>query len=730
MKTKAPKVNNSKGGTAVPASLLIVALLVLGTVAYWNSFAVPLVFDDFLTIQKNTGVQFGDYLTPEILGTRPLLYLTFALNFLVHGQDVWGYHLVNLALHLGNGILVFFIVANLFGRVIPARPLSYAFLAAAFFVLHPIQTESVTYISSRSELLSALFFNLSVLLFVRRRPEGIGFLWSLVAAVPFLLGLFSKETVITLPAILLLIDFLFLSSGEVRAVVKRWAFYSTFVVGGVVASYLLLTRVLVESIGEAVPGQLSRFQYLWTEARAVTTYLRFVVLPVNLNLDHDFRPSLTLLEPSVILALLFIGSLLIGCYRFRKREPLLSLGVLWFLITLSPTSSIVPIPDTLVEHRLYLPMVGLCVAFPILLEWILRRFKHYLAVSTVPVGLAIVTVLMVGTILRNQVWADEVTLWKDVVAKSPAKARAYNSLAIAYSKRADYDNSIATLNRGLERVSGAVERRAFVEALGNMYLQLRRFPEAIDAFEKTTQVADKKASAFAYNNLGVAYLRLLQDLEGRRSQLGDAQFQIQREGALDKSETALSRSMELDPTFFWPYDSYISVLFERGKADAFNSGLQASISQKPDARAFYGLGKIAMLGGDFATAAGYLEKATELNAAEKVPFLHLGFSLSQLSRLDEAVQSYIRAIRIDPQFIDARQNLGLVYIQQKQYSKALESFQEVLRVDPNHVPTHLEMAKILIEQGDRRQAREHLSIVLGMEPQNELARQLLQMIGS
>ena len=152
---------------ALPAGLLFLAALI----AYWNSFRVPLVFDDLLTIQRNAGVRFGEFHWG--LAGRAVLYLTFTLNHVWSGQEVWSYHFINFCLHFLNGLLVFLLAEQVFRRVEinDLRPRLYAGLAAAFFLVHPVQTESVTYISSRSELLSTFFYLLGLLTFVLW-PEG------------------------------------------------------------------------------------------------------------------------------------------------------------------------------------------------------------------------------------------------------------------------------------------------------------------------------------------------------------------------------------------------------------------------------------------------------------------------------------------------------------------------------------------------------------------------------
>ncbi len=711
----------SNPSTAV--SILILA--VVAVIAYWNSFNVPMVFDDLPSIQKNAGVQFGDYLRPEIGMNRPLLYVTFTINYLLHQERVWGYHLVNLILHLLTGIVIFFVASNIFSRIIPdeSRVRLYSLLAASFFLLHPIQTESVTYISSRSESMSTLFFALGVLIFLKRSADGIGFLWSLVVLIPFLLGLGSKETVITLPATLVLIDFLFLSGGQARPVLKRWTFYATFVVGGVAAAYFLITRILTGSIGPGLQGHLSRYEYFLTQIRVIVSYARLVVLPVDLNLDYDVRPSTSIFEPAVILSLLFLGGLIALAWILRKKEPVLSFAILWFFITLSPTSSFIPILDTMFEHRLYLPMVAICLAFPILAD---RLFQKRAVAACIAALLA----LTVATIRRNAVWQSDLTLWADVVAKSPAKARGYNSLALGHFKRAQYDKAIVDLKLGMDHVSGKMDRRSFTEALGNMYLQLGRLQEAAAAFEETTQVDDAAAAALGYNNLGNAYMRIYRELEQRRAQLGEAEFQSQARDALGKAEAALVKSVQLNPSLFWPYDLYIDVVFTSGQANLLVDQMQNHLLKQKDARAYYAIGKIAMLRKDYNTAAAFFKDATALDPAQKVMYFNYAYVLERLQRLEEAKACYTQALRLDPLFGDAHHNLGLIYSRQRNFPSALNEFEASLRLNPTRQQTHLEMAKIFIETGNRQQAREHLSQVLSVSPQDPEARQLLQMIGS
>lgn len=363
-------LDKDKRGESIGTAWALLVLALITAIAYWNSFKTPFVFDDFLTIQKNAGVRFGDFLHPALFGTRSILYMTFAANYLANGQTVWGYHLVNLLLHVLNGVLVFLIAARLFreaGSLQTEEEHIFAFWASALFLLHPVQTESVTYISSRSELLSTFFYVLVFFVYISVPPRRIGFLFSLIVAIPFLLGLMSKETVITLPASLLLFEFIFRSRGEIRPLFSKWPFYITLFSFGAIAVYFLFTRVLVGTIGR-IDGNLSPWSYFLTESRVMIRYLRLLILPVGLNLDYDFASSHSIFEIRVIASLLVLICLAAGAWHFRRRQPLAAFAVFWFFITLLPTSSFVPIRDVIFEHRLYLPLAGSCLLFPLLVR--------------------------------------------------------------------------------------------------------------------------------------------------------------------------------------------------------------------------------------------------------------------------------------------------------------------------------------------------------------------------
>ena len=325
----------------------ILTLSALTLLAYGNSFHVPFVFDDAASIQRNAAVRFGQYVWH--LSPRVVLFLTFTLNSVIGGQNVFGYHLVNFVLHLVNGILVLYLARH----IVPGAE----FWAAALFLLHPIQTESVTYISSRSELLSTTFYLLGVLAFIHWHRET----WKCLASTGtcFLMALGTKETAITFPAALLLYDWLFIGG-----VHRRWRFYAAWLIGGSLTAWYALRVALVASVGN-VAGVLPWRQYAMTEWRVIIRYIGLIVLPIHQNLDYDIRPSVDM-DPWTLASLLVLAALVGLAWAIRRDAPVITFAVLWFFVTLSATSSVVPIMDVMFEHRLYLPMMGVSIAFPML----------------------------------------------------------------------------------------------------------------------------------------------------------------------------------------------------------------------------------------------------------------------------------------------------------------------------------------------------------------------------
>lgn len=410
--------------------------------AYGPVLYGPFVFDDrYLPFNVPN---FSDQLRFWLAGVRPLLMLSYWLNFRISGLATFSYHLFNILFHTGNSLLIYFIVRRLlaFDRTVSGEPAgrreALAIFAAGLFLLHPVQTESVSYVASRSENLSLLFLLGAFTLFLYRRAPAAS--WSVAAGVLLLFGaaVTVKEHAIALVPLLLLTDYYWNPGFSLQGIRRNWRLYGPMALGGL-AGAAFVWRVLqhATTAGFAIKD-FTWYQYFFTECRAIFVYIRLYLLPVGQNADYDFPISRTILDHGAIAGLLALVALAAAAIYYRRRYPLASYGLLAFLILLAPTSSIVPIKDPIAERRIYLAMPGLLL---ITVDALRRTKADYRKLSAV---LALVLlVAAVVTYNRNQVWSNNIALWQDTLQKSPGKPRAHFQLAYAYYSQGRCDLALS-----------------------------------------------------------------------------------------------------------------------------------------------------------------------------------------------------------------------------------------------------------------------------------------------
>ena len=445
----------------------VLGILLLGLFAYGSALHGEFVFDDIRQVRDNsmlrdlgTFLSWGGY---RSYPNRFVGYATFALNYRLGGLDVFGYHLVNLVIHLLASLLVYRLVQLAFRtpRVRPtplaASARNVSFVAAALFATHPLGTQAVTYIVQRFTSLAALFYLLAAVLYLEWRlaAESGGARAGRRAAIYVgvllgsLLAMRTKEIAFTLPAALALAELVFFPAGGLR----RWlpvlpvgaiallipASWIDFrgPVAAVAASADSVTRLLTP---------VSRLDYLKTQAVVVCEYLRLLVWPSGQNLDHDLPVYPFALHPRVLFSLVVLGSLAAFAIWIARRtvpragrpslDPafrIVAFGIGWFFVTLAVESSLIPIVDVIYEHRAYLPSVGLFAAAATLLGLLFAKVVPESAGRvTVLTGVALALLLGSLTLQRNAVWANAVTLWSDAAEKSPGKARPHLLLGEAF----------------------------------------------------------------------------------------------------------------------------------------------------------------------------------------------------------------------------------------------------------------------------------------------------------
>ncbi len=355
--------------------------------------------------------------------TRPVLMLSFWLNFQASGTEPYLYHVTNVVLHFLTAILVTFVAARLLEwagvKDGIARPALGVF-AGALFLVHPLQTESVAYVASRSDVLSTLFFYSAYCVFLYRRTETISWIRALAVLALFGAAVLSKQPALTLPIRLLFTD-LYWVKGGIRANLRL---YGMLAVAGLAGAIYIVRGLLAADTVLHVQG-LTPVTYFFTECRVVWTYVRLFFLPFGQNADSDVAVSQNLLDHGAILALAAWLAIAAAAWIYRRRWPLAAFGMFVYLLLMAPTSSVIPIADVLQERRLYLPFLGLTL---VCLEFLRRLKLQRRLMIEVPVLL----LCMVLTYQRSALWGDPLAMWQDTVAKSPHKVRPRFQLAYAY----------------------------------------------------------------------------------------------------------------------------------------------------------------------------------------------------------------------------------------------------------------------------------------------------------
>jgi len=503
-------------------------IVVVGLLLYANSFSIPFVFDDYFEIASNPTVQTLEPPLDYLRRSRGIPAFTFALNYRLGGFDVWGFHLVNVLVHIANALLVYLLVHRTLR--LPALRQRYgdaagvlAAVVALAFAAHPLQTMAASYIVQRAESIAAFFYLLTLLLFsaaltstvwVRR----VGLLAA--AALAALLGVVSKESVATVPVAALAYRLCFVPAAPGRSRAARWglaallllplgygmmlAWPYLFPAAPTVAPDVPRSWLYIPTAGFQVEGVTS-WQYLLTQFGVIVWYLRLYLLPIGQCFDYGWPFVDSPWRADVLLPLAVLLAVVGAALASYRRYPLATFCLLWVFITLAPTSSFIPLRDAAFEQRMYLPIIGLSWLVVVggfdLLGWMATRT----GVSTQSLrraGLAAAAVWIVAlgaaTIARNEVLSDPVALAADSVEKAPHNWRAYSTYgeALLGARRTEdamhaYEEAVR-LNP--EAGSGRVQ-------LGQLYLQARRFDEAEAALKPATLVVEESVAAAAHVQL-------------------------------------------------------------------------------------------------------------------------------------------------------------------------------------------------------------------------------------
>ena len=630
-------VHDSRFTFHVSRPLQMLFIAVVGLITYSNTFHVPFQFDDFPNLADNPLIKnLGNFISSshgyDFNPRRFIGYLSFALNYHFGGLNVTGYHIVNLSIHITNSLLVYLMVVltfrtpymrnaeNLEGGEVrrcevakglsPSHLLTFspsgnsagiAFFSALLFAVHPVQTQAVTYIVQRFASLASMFYLMSVVFYIKgrlalsterteksfdvKKPGNVycGALWLILSLLSAVLAMKTKEIAFTLPVIIILYEFAFFKSTLKKKLIFIVPTLFTMLI--IPISMLGTNKPLGAIISDVsenlrVQSSLSRWDYLMTQMRVITTYIRLIFLPVRQNLDYDYPVYHSLFQLPVFLSFLFLSAVLgTGVYlitrqvkaeinessalTFSQPQPLpqpafrlIGFGVLWFFITLSLESSVIPIADVIFEHRLYLPSAGAFIAITTAVFMISARWKG-MERAVVAAFLLIIMALAGASYSRNMVWQDGVRLWEDVALKSPRNARAYNNLGAEFKEKKMYSEAINEFRMAI------LLKPDYAEAhynLGVVYQALNRFNEAVEHYLMAVKL--KPDYAWAHLNLGDIYYQVF--------------------NMPDKAEKEFLTAVSLMPDFAEAHNNLGFVYYKTGQVEKARSELAIALKMQPD----------------------------------------------------------------------------------------------------------------------------------------------------
>jgi len=673
------------------AAVLVLLACVL---CYANSLRGSFHYDDFHSIVDNPGIRslasapafFSD---PSLFSAdvakgmyRPVLLTTYALNYAVGGYDVVGYHLVNLALHVICSLLVWRLALHLLGHP------STALVCGLVFAVHPLGTEPVNYISSRSELLVAAFYLAALLTYLTSHGRASCRWGSLTL---FALALLSKSTAISLPVLLLAHEVLVSRPELGRA--RPWGWYArrhgpcwglAFLYFAIIAA----NGFLGKSLSAPVRDEATQ---LATQMKAVPYYLKLLVLPAGLNVEHQFFEAGGFSDAPVLVGAALAASLILvmalACYSGRRLAGFL---MVWGAVVLIPTF-IMPLNVLVNERRLYLVMAG----FVLLLGELLGRSP---VVRRCGWGMAACLVPLIGlTISRNSVWADELTLWRDAESKAPGMYRVQTNLGKAKQETGDWSGALAAYQRALGIDDGHGDAPNNIATILHLQGQV---DEAVQWYRRALE---------RYPN----HAKIRQNLADALVQLGD----------LPAAHQMYESALALASTDGAIWSNYGEALVQAGEWDRAEAALGRAIELIPDQPEPYNNLANAYSGrDDQARAVDLYRQALSRSETPAAAILaNLGDSHRRLGSLDEARRALLQAIEADADFARSHYYLGQTEVLAGRWSEADAAFAEASRLDPHHVPTVVARAELAGERGDLGKAARLLARAIEIEPGNSRA---------
>ena len=738
--------------------MLAVPVIVIGAwAAYAKTFHAPFTFDDVSSIGDNPSIlhlwPLSGPLSPPsgwgfTVSGRPVLNLTLAINYAISGFDVWSYHLLNLVIHTLAGLTLFGIVRRTLARsdgssvgrglsptgLSPTKQVSsgvkpdlLALAIAGIWTLHPLQTESVTYVVQRAESLMGLFFLLTLYAFVRAVDSTRPRWWWTAAVSACLLGVGTKEVAALAPVMVFLYDRTFVSGSFAAAWRRHRGGYLALAATWVPLLWLLAGTGGNRGGTMGFDVGISWSGYWLTQFEAVTRYLGLAFWPHPLVFDYGKVLVRSLAEVwwQAVVVLALVG---LTIWALVRKPRCGFLGA-WFFAILAPTSLVPGTIQMIVEHRMYLSLAAV-IAF--VLGLASRRFNPRLVAGA---GAVLALAAGVVTWQRNAVYGSERTLWEDTVARRPANDRAQNNLGLSYYHLGRIDDAIARYRESL-RLDPTVANTHY--NLGLAFMNSGRPAEAVAPFAEAVRILPYYF--YAHQNLGVVLTKLGRPQEALAHFAEALRFDpapaethfhfgvaLAELGRWREAADHYAQAVHLNPRYAEAQSNWGVALFHLNSSAAALEHFDEALRLQPDLPdVHYNLGLALASLGRTADAVAHYAEAVRLNPAHPAARLNLGVALGQAGRLAEAIEQLEQAARLRPDWPEAHTNLATALVQTGRLPEALSHYEAALRLRPDDARAHYNVGYALLASGRRLEARQQFESALQIQPDLAVARDLLR----
>ena len=639
----------------------------------------------------------------------PLTWMTLGLDYLLWGMNPFGYHLTSLLLHAANAVVFFFAARQILTLALPspserghALTVSTG-VAVLVFAIHPLRVESVAWVTERRDVLSGLFYLLTILVYLRaceRGERGRGWYWLSVAV--FVCALLSKSMVVNLPVMLLILDVYPLrrlggtigwwSEPARRVYAEKIPFVLLAAAGSAIAVMAQSSIDAAFSLAHlSVPGRLA------VSAYGLSFYLWKMVVPVNLSPLYELPPTVNPWAMPFILSYGLVLATTAVALALRRRLPGLPAAWLAYVVILLPVLGIVQSgPQIAADRYTYLASLGWAILAGggVLSYWRISAGSKTWTPTALPIaGVALCVVVGLGVLTWNQaqVWHDSERLWTHVLATHPRSSIAENNLGVVLTDQGKLAEAIDHYRQALQIES------AYADPYRNLGVALARqgkLAEAIDHYRQALRI--KPDYAEAHYNWGVA---------------------LAQQGKPAEAVEHYQRALKIRPDYAEALDTLGVTLAQQGQLAEAIAYFQQALQAKPDyAEALTNWGQALALQGKAAEAVEHYERALKIRPDSAEALNNLGAALAQQGRLPEAIAHFRRSLQIKPDYTDALTNWGQALTLQGKPAEAVEHHRRALMIRPDSAEALNNLGVALGQQGKLVEASAHFQQALRLKP--------------